>query len=293
MKTRVSLLLSVVLVVCMIRIGAAQSYAFKVIASKGHTEVRAAGGEWAPIKVFASLLANDEVRLPINGYLGLNHVSGKPLELKESGVYKISELASQVGKGPTAMSKYTDFILSSDQEKRNKLAATGAVHRGDNKPVQVLLPGPGRADLLNSYFSLNWTSEGSTAYTVVLMDMLDDELKRIPVKGKSITVNFDELKINEAQVLIKVIAESGLSSETFVVKRLPASQRKRTQETIDGLGLPTEKNALEKYILANIYEENGLVIDALTSYKEATELEPEVDSYKQAYAQFLIRLGFK
>lgn len=293
MRTWVFVFLSVVFVVCLTRIGKAQSYAFKVIASKGQTEVRSAGGEWVPIKVFASLLVNDEVRLPGNAYLGLNHVSGKPLELKEPGVYKISELASKVGKGPTAMSKYTDFILSSDQEKRNKLSATGAVHRGDNKPIQVIMPGPGKADLLNNYFSLNWTSEGSTAYTVVLMDMLDDELKRIPVKGKSIMVSFDDLKITETQVLIKVISESGQSSETFVVKRLPGSQRKSIQDTIDALGLPTEKNALEKYVLANIYEEKGLLIDALTTYKEAAEGEPEVDSYKQAYEQFLIRLGFK
>lgn len=293
MKTLVGTLLSIALSFCMLHTGTAQSYAFKIIASKGQTEVRSSGGEWAPVKVFSSLLINDEVRLPVNGYLGLNHVSGKPLELKESGVYKISELASQVGKGPTAMSKYTDFILSSDQEKKNKMAATGAVHRGDNKPVQIFLPGPDRADLLGNYFSLNWTSETSNVYTVVVTNMLDDELKRITVKGKSMTVNFDELNITVGQVLVKVISESGQSSETFVVKRLPDNQRKKSQEAIDELGLPVEKNALEKYLLANIYEERGLLIDALTSYKEAVDLEPEVDSYRQAYEQFLQRLGFK
>lgn len=286
-------LLSIVVVICMTSSTNAQTYAFKVIASKGQTEVKSAGGEWSPVKVFSSLMVNDEVRLPVNGYLGLNHISGKPLEVKEPGVYKITELASLVGKGPSAISKYTDFILSSDQEKKNKLAATGAVHRGDNKPVQVYLPGPGKADLLGDYFSLNWSSEGSTSYTVVLMNMLDDELKRIAINGKSMTINFNELKITDPQVLIKVISDSGQSSEMFVVKRLPESQRIRAQGTIDELGLPVEKNALEKYMLANVYEEKGLLIDALTSYKEAAEHELEIDFYRLAYEQFLQRLGFK
>jgi hypothetical protein len=293
MKTPLFILLPIVLVVSLAHDGGAQTYAFKVIASKGQTEVKSEGGEWVPVKVFSSLLVNDEVRLPVNGYLGLNHVTGKPLEVKNPGVYKISDLASQVGKGPTAMNKYTDFILSSDQEKKNKLAATGAVHRGDNSPIQVFLPGPGKADLLSNYFSLNWASEGSPKYTVILMDMSDEELKRIDVSEKNLIINFDELNITETQVLIKISAQSGQSSEKFVVKRLSGTQKKKAQDSTDELGLSSEKNALEKYMLANVYEEKGLLIDALTSYKSAADLEPEVEFYKEAYQQFLVRLGFK
>ena len=52
-----------------------------------------------------------------------------------------------------------------------------------------------------------------------------------------------------------------------------------------------EETALNKYILAGFYEENNLLIDALTSYEEAIELAPDVESYKEAYVEFLLRNG--
>src|SRR5690349_13575657 len=97
---------------------AAQEYAFKVLINKGQNQVRA-GNDWLPIKVGASLKSADELRISQNGYLGLVHVSGKPLEVKDAGQHKVVELAAKVKQGSSVLNQYTDFILSSNTEKRN------------------------------------------------------------------------------------------------------------------------------------------------------------------------------
>ncbi|HKZ37794.1 MAG TPA: hypothetical protein VJ184_09100, partial [Chryseolinea sp.] len=104
----------------------AQDYAFKVLANKGANEVKS-GNDWLPIKTGASLKSGDELKLSDNSYMGLVHATGKPLELKVAGSYKVSDLSSKMSGGTSVINKYTDFILSSNspEAKKNRLSATG------------------------------------------------------------------------------------------------------------------------------------------------------------------------
>jgi hypothetical protein len=78
------------------------------------------------VKTGASLKASDEHKLSENAYIGLVHKSGKPLELKAAGQYKVADLASKVATGTSVLNKYTDFILSSNSAEamKNRLNAT-------------------------------------------------------------------------------------------------------------------------------------------------------------------------
>src|SRR5687767_4882806 len=120
----------------------AQDYAFKVLANKGTNEIKS-GESWQPLKTGASLRSGDEVKLADNAYIGLVHASGKPMELKTAGNYKVSDLAAKVGSGSSVLNKYTDFILSSNsaEAKKNRPSATGAVHRAtESASIKLLLP---------------------------------------------------------------------------------------------------------------------------------------------------------
>ena len=55
----------------------------------------------------------------------------------------------------------------------------------------------------------------------------------------------------------------------------------------------SEETALNKFILAGFYEEHKLLIDALAAYEEAVRLAPDVDSYREAYEEFLLRNKLK
>src|SRR5688572_17491797 len=100
MKARkLTLVLALVLAVSFVF---AQDYAFKVMANKGSNEVKS-GDTWQPLKTGASLKATDELKLVDNAYIGLIHATGKPLEVRQAGNYKVSDLAGKISAGTSVV----------------------------------------------------------------------------------------------------------------------------------------------------------------------------------------------
>ena len=269
----------------------AQSFAFKVLASKGSTEVKS-GEAWEPLKVGAQLKAADEIKIPANGYLGLMHASGKPLQVKEPGSHKVVDLASQVGKGSSALNKYTDFILSSNQEKQNKLAATGAVHRGVKKDIMLCLPSdPSKAEVAGDRFLALWTSDGSPNYKVVVMDLGEDVLATYEVTEPFVVIEFKDKLAGAPQILVQVTSAEGNVSEKYTVKRLTGHKKNKIIGDVEELLQSTQPTGIDKFVQASYFESHLMIVDALTAYKDAAALEPDV--YQEEYERFLVRFGFK
>jgi hypothetical protein len=270
-----------------------QTYAFKVLVSKGKTEVKS-GESWSAIKVGTNLNTSDEVKVSENSYLGLMHASGKPLEVKDPGNYNLADLAARLSKGSTVLNKYTEFILSSEQDKKNKLAATGAVHRDVSMALMVYLPKT--SDHFGNSLAVSWQNPGTSAPAeVIIMDLGEDELARFKVEGTSLVIDLNDSRLKGSpQYLIRVVSKNGSESDRFAIKRLKGNRKteieKAWNEVSSSFG---DKTALELYIQAGFFEENLLLTDALTAYKQAADMAPEVDMYQESYEQFLTRLGFK
>jgi hypothetical protein len=180
---------------------AQKDYSFKVLANKGSNEIKN-GDTWQPLKTGTSLKKEDEVKIGPNAYIGLVHASGKPMELKAAGSYKVSELETKVGGGSSVLNKYTDFILSSNsaEAKKNRLSATGAVHRDvDNNAIKLLLPENQYSGIYNTSAIINWDgSKVPGPYVVVLRNMFDDELTKIETPETSIQIDLSDPKyVNE------------------------------------------------------------------------------------------------
>lgn len=277
----------------------AQDYAFKVLANKGTNEVKS-GDSWQPLKTGASLKASDEVKIADNAYIGLVHSSGKPMELKQAGSYKVSDLSARLGSGTSVLSKYTDFILSSNsaESKKNRLSATGAVHRGETYAIQLLLPENQHSGIYNNIAVINWTgTKVAGPYIVTLRNMFDDELAKIETAETSFQIDLADPKfVKENAILVDVQSKSDPKqiSKQHLIKRLTPADEERVKTSLNEiLGNVSEKTALNKFILAGFYEENNLFIDAITAYEDAIKLAPDVPSYKEAYDEFLIRHGMK
>jgi hypothetical protein len=275
----------------------AQNYTFKVLASKGKTEIKSADG-WQDLKVGASLIATDEIKVSENAYLGLMHYKGKPLELKQAGNFKVSELAPKAEAGTSVVMKYTDFILSSNEQKKNRLTATGAVHRGIKDVIIVFLPGTEKADLYGDKIGLQWAADGITGpYEVIFTNLLEDKLARFETTENQLIVSLNEGALQkETNIMVKVVSKAnhGQGSKDYVIKKLKGENREKFTKSITEISSSLEEgSALSKYIMAGFYEENFLLNDALTAYQEAIKLAPDVDMYKEAYSEFLVRLGFE
>ncbi len=274
-----------------------QEYAFKVLANKGANEVKT-GDSWQAVKTGASLKSGDELKVSENSYLGLVHASGKPMELKQAGSYKVADLASKVGAGSSVLNKYTDFILSSNsaEAKKNRLSATGAVHRG-LEDIKVYLPENQDAGIYNNIAIINWEAKNNGPYIVTFKNMFDDELLKTETPENMVQVDLNDPKFaNESAVLVEVKskADAKSKSEQHLIKRLsPVEQEKVKKSLAEFSAQVTEDTAFNKYLLAGFYEQNKLFIDAITAYEQAIKMAPDVPTFKENYEEFLLRNKLK
>jgi hypothetical protein len=272
-----------------------QDYTFKVLVNKGKNEMKS-GNAWIPVKVGASLKAADELKVAENAYIGLVHSSGKPLEVKQSGKYKVSELAAKISTGSNVLNKYTDFILSTNTSQKG-LAATGAVHRGTSM-IEVYLPKAIYGNVFSNDVIISWDAEEEQVpYEVVLTSMFGDELKKIQSSEGSVSINIDDKSFaGEDNIIVQVFSKTDRSkaSDKFTIKKLPKAERSRVATQYDEVIKQTsEETALNKLIHAGFFEENKLLIDANSAFIHAIKLAPDVQDYKDAHNAFLIRNEMK
>jgi len=280
---------------------AQQTYTFKVLANKGANEIKA-GDAWQSVKTGASLKPGDEIKLGENSYIGLIHSSGKSLELKKAGSYKIADLASKMQGGASVLNKYADFILSSNsaEAKKNRLSATGAVHRaGSMEDIIVFLPENQYSSIYNTVAIINWESKSGNRgpFVITVQNMFGDDMiiKETPETTYTLDLNDPKLA-NEQHFLIQIRNKSDqklLSAQHLIKKIQPAEQQKIKALLAEFVGEMNEETALNKFIMAGFYEDNHLFIDAITAYEEAIKMAPDVDTYKEAYEEFLLRNKLK
>src|SRR6478609_4799017 len=277
-----------------------QDYTFKVLANKGSNEMKS-GNTWQAVKTGASLKTGDEIKITENAYLGLVHATGKPMELKQAGSYKVADLASKVGAGSSVLNKYTDFILSSNsaEAKKNRLSATGAVHRG-LEDIKVYLPENQKSGIYNNIAIINWESDKAKGpYIVALKNMFDDELMKIETPEATAQIDLNDPKFaNESAILLEVKskADSKSKSEQHLIKKLSAADREKVKKSMS-TEIPAEvvnsETPLSKLLLASFYEQNKLYIDAITAYEQAIKMAPDVPTYVEDYEEFLLRNKLK
>ncbi|MFN8335343.1 MAG: hypothetical protein U0U09_09455 [Cyclobacteriaceae bacterium] len=294
-----STLFVVLALICLGNVAFAQNapFTFKVLVSKGKTEVKTSE-TWQTLKIGASLKASDEVKVSENSYLALIHENGTPLEVKEAGDYKVSALVSRLPKKAGALNKYTDFILSKNEDKKVRLGATGAVERTIKDMVLVYLPGSEKSDVYGDKIYLEWTSDEVKApYVVIFSNFMEEDLGRFETDKPSFTIAINEGKFQKDNlILVRVVSKNtpGQGSKAYTIKKLRTTDRDRIAAAYNQVkGSIDQNTALGQYLLAGFYEENLLLIDALTAYHQAAALAPDVELYKAAYEEFLTRMEFK
>jgi len=282
-------------------VGMAQDYTFKVLANKGANEVKS-GETWAPLRTGASLKNGDEVKLADNAYMGLVHVSGKPVEVKVAGIHKVSDLIPKAG-GSSVLNKYTDFILSSNsaEAKKNKLSATGAVSRDVSAKapaIQLFLPENQHSGIFNNVAVINWDGTNVAGpYVVIIRNMFEEELAQTETPETTFQVDLSDPKFTGVDALIVEVKSKNdpkQVSKRHLIKRLSSGEQEIIKTELNEiLGEVSEPTALNKYILAGFYEEKNLFIDAIAAYEDAIKLAPDVQFYKDALDDFFLRHGMR
>lgn len=305
MKKFVSIAITIMLVFS-VGIANGQGYTFRVLANKGQNKVKKEGASAAvALKTGATLAGGDELIASNGAYIGLMHKSGKTLEVRTSGTKKVSDLEKLVStKTASVSSRYAQFLAEKMNEKekpgyRSRLNATGAAKRGSEGNIEMLVPAD--ATVVGDNAIISWERPSDiedNTYIVIVKNIFDEEIMKEEVAGNSINLDFttEQMQNEEGLYIINVQTKENkdISSADIGLKRLTGEDAISYQEGANELSADLDQDSpLGKIILASFYEENGLVVDALTQLEEAIKMSPEVDDFKELRKDLIERSSIK
>jgi len=276
---------------------AQEDYAFRVLANKGTNEVKT-GNTWQPLKTGAQLKTSDELKISENASVGLVSKSGRPLEVREAKIHKVVDLLGKVGTNQSVLNKYTDFILSSNsaEAKKNRLSATGAVHRG-LEDIKVFLPEDNNNEVFNNTVIVSWqSSKSSGPFIVTVTTLFEDELLKIETPETKVQLDLSDPKFMNfptLQIDVKSKSDGRSKAQQHSIKRPDPSRNEALKVELGKAEDLKEETAFNKYLLAGFYEENRLLIDAIACYEQAIKMDPENPTYTEGYEEFLLRNKLK
>lgn len=310
-----------VIVMMVLVLGAnAQEYVFKVMATNGSVNLKTGNKRvWAG----STLSATDEITVGTNSYVGLMHKGGKTLEIKQAGSYKVSQLNSKVANANSSTSaKYVNYVAGemakADRQDINKnhrkyMAVTGSVeratystalsyflHEESGKPAEVSLFYP--VATIRLYGNPILGTATKKTFLVRVLDFRNKEVHRQEVPANeqgeaTITIDFAKFYYKGEPTFIlessiKEAKEPEGNRAKYNVTLLKEGEKfdalKKAMADFEG-----ETSALSKIVQAGIFEQEGLILDAATCYEAAIAAEPNVETFRIAYDDFVARNRMK
>lgn len=279
-----------------------QDYVFKVLATKGdNTYKTATGSDWETLRTGTKLNDGDMIKTGEGCYLALLHSSGKPLEIKEAKEFAVDDLSAQVGGGGRSIiSKYADYVASkmtpeAQEENRKKYASiTGATERG---LAQIKFYMNTSADIFNSVAIIRWEDQKEAeSYQITLKDMFDEVLMVAETQESYFKIDFSNERLQDMDLVIvnvSVKGSEGTNSGDYAIQRVSADDAQEYVVELNDLKTSLDaESSISNLIMAEFYEQKDLMLDALTSYEFAIQQSPDVDYFKDAYKEFLMRRGY-
>ena len=278
-----------------------QGYTFRVLANKGSNKVKKAGsGQVVALKTGATLNSGDALVASAGSYIGLMHKTGKTIEVRKAGTISVTDLEKQVKTGKSSVaSRYAKFVSDKMNEKqsgnyRSRLNATGAVSRavGDGS-LDVMIPDSNNK-ILGDNTIIRWEaeSEGAT-YVVTVRDIQDEVIFTTETDKTSINLDLTAEGMDGQPLYLVTVADK--NNDEIVSAQKGIVRVEEDDELVASLnGLKAEvpdDSPLTKLIYASFFEENGLLLDALTKYEEAIQMSPDIEDFQELYENFLITNG--
>jgi hypothetical protein len=306
MTRKISLILASLMFLAITGFG--QDYTFRIMVSKGENKLKVGGGDWQSLRIGERLNDGDQLQVADQGYLGLVHSSGKTKELKSAGTYNITDMSKTIAAGTQNIaSKYADFVISKmspderEENRRKYASVTGAVERGaSDAAINIFMPTS--VSVYNPEVMIRWEpiAGESTTYVVKLKDLFEQTIMVAETSETNYTIDFNDPKLANAIVENLVIVNVSVKGNEDVKSKNAAIEQFNKDATasfeIELKALQSNlggESSINNLILAEFYEENNLLLDALTSYEYAIRMSPGVEYYKEAYEEFLLRTGLK
>ncbi|MEQ8882579.1 MAG: hypothetical protein RLQ12_23270, partial [Cyclobacteriaceae bacterium] len=137
-------------------------------------------------------------------------------------------------------------------------------------------------------------SENDT-YVVSVKNIFDEVIYTTETESEFVELDFtaEQMK-NDVGLYILQVAKKGdpeVKSDDVGIKRATDAEINANLASLKSE--VSEDSPLNKLIYASFYEENGLLLDALTKYEEAVKMAPEIQDFQDLYDNFKIVYGFE
>ena len=264
---------------------------FKVIATKGAVSGKKGRSSLA-IKSGFALERKDVLIVGQNGYVGLIHNSGKTLELKTPGTYKVQDLAAKVeGTNTSFSTQYSQHVFTSMKDNGSGInnRSTGSVsRRRAAKPIDIFANSS--YQVVDNEATVVWKkNDNVTDYQVVVMNSGYNPIDTLYTQDTSIVVSFDTYKVEDGILRVK-INKKGVDNYDSKIVEIKKADDALSTEAKSMLETKSE-SALDAFMKASYFEQNNLFEEAVEYYKLSINLEPGVDMYKESYKGYLASLG--
>jgi len=282
----------------------AQEELFKVLINKGKNSV----DHGKPIFTGSKIFKGQVITVSSGGYIGLIYKNGRSMELKVPGDYAADNLEKNALASSGSLSKkYADLVVNemtktsegiTDDRKKN-MKVTGSVERGDEDGI--LLISPKNTDHLGGQMNLKWRKDAASSggYVIKIKDMFDEPIKSFTTTDTSLTVNLSDLdlKATKKSFIVSVESKDVKAKVAPTGKLVKVLEGKKAEDLHKELAMVKEEagdeSALSKIILATFCEQNKLYLEAIHYYEQAMQLEPQIEEYRFAYENFLVRNDMK
>lgn len=302
----------------------AQQGKFKVLAVKGEVKyAKSERGPWEPLSLKTELNENTIIKLESDNYVGLIHQSGKTLELKNKGKFKVAELSKDVEKKPANITKRLtaylieevnqyDDMMSSKNYRRN-MQETGAVERSveifndystEESSMELLIEShaielisPRKSNVLNGKITFSWEPDPNIKeYKFCLHDRFDREVYNTTTQSTSITIDLNELNLErDVYYFWNVYDKNNPLAKSFdcaflILDDMEAAKIQNDLKNIYS-ELEWSDSPMNNLVLAAYFNEHSLYFNALEHYQRAMTKAPDIDDFKKFYELFRFKIS--
>lgn len=275
----------------------AQNQSFVVMATSNSGTVQYSdGASWKNATSGVKLASNHQVKVDANGYVCLVLNGSKTFELKQPGVYRLSELATKYSSASNS-SRYVQFMLNqSSHQKGNNMEIPGAVERS-------LAPtpfSPRNSYVIEDVMTFAWQTivkAPKDSYDFEITDLAGGVVHSFTTNDTFVVLNLKNLNLVPNECYYWQVSNSKsptIRSEEFCFKVYGESDRNNILKDKVALeqDLQDESGtAIGHMILATFYRQKNVSYLAMSAYEKAIHLAPHVALYRETYAKFLEEIG--
>jgi len=275
-----------------------QDVVFTVMSARGTAQCKAPSGNWEKIHSGDKIHSGQKVKITAGDYLGLLHVKGKTLELKNAGEYDVTALVKTLAKGDASFNeKFAGYVANEmvNKDKSKKMTMLGAVFRSLGNAIDIAVP-PELTTISNDVTFSWYKLATANGYVFRLINSAGMTIYMKDTKDTSVVLGLDDLKLNPNLqytwiVCSDVNADINSGSHTFAL--VPTAKRKLISDTLEIMKkeMPDESSALNNFLFAKYFASQNINADAITCFEKAYTLSGGADEYAIDYALFLSENG--